>query len=123
MGFPQGFRYLLLQYVCIVSFQIFINRKLISSFTPTWGHRQCDLLSLYIFILCVEDFLGLIKKALSLGDWQGLQMGKNAQIFLHSFFTDDCLLFIKDSPRSVDVILKVLQTYEQASRQSINFKK
>lgn len=54
-------------------------------------------------------FSGLIKKAVSLGDWKGLRMDKNAPIVWHTFSTDDCLLFVQDFPQSVDVILRLLQ--------------
>lgn len=68
MGFPQAFQHLILQCVCSISFQILINEKLTLSFSPTRELRQGNLLSPYLFILYVEDFSGLIKKAVEMGD-------------------------------------------------------
>lgn len=68
MGFSQAFQHLILQCVCSISFQILINEKLTLSFSPTCKLRQGNLLSPYLFILYVEDFSGLNKKAVEMGD-------------------------------------------------------
>lgn len=42
-------------------------------------------------------------------------MGRKHQSYLITFFMDDCSLFMKDKPDSVETLLNVLQQYEQAS--------
>lgn len=60
---------------------------------------------------------------MEVGNWDGLRMGRNAPVISHSFFTDDCLLFVTDNVEGVETLLQVLHDYEFASGQKINYQK
>lgn len=50
-------------------------------------------------------------------------MGCTAPHLSHLFFTDDYLLFIQDSPQSIQKLLLVESNYEKVSDQKINLNK
>lgn len=50
--------------VISVSFKVLINEQLTRSFTKTRGIQQGDHLRPYLFVMCFEGFLALIRRGL-----------------------------------------------------------
>lgn len=73
MGFPNNIINVIMSCIRTVTFSIMINGEPIDPFHPKRGIRQGDLLSSYIFILCVEIMSGLIAK----GQQEGIIHGIN----------------------------------------------
>ena len=63
MGLPQRWVDIIYRCVSSVSFSVLLNGYPCGQFSPTRGLRQRDLLSCYLFILCVEVLSGLIIKS------------------------------------------------------------
>lgn len=65
-----------MQYVSSMSYSILLNGKASEQFNPSRGLRQRDLLSPYIFILCVEELSSLLRRSEQNGGMGVFQLGK-----------------------------------------------
>lgn len=72
LGFYHRWRGLMMQCISSVMYAVRINGKPKGRSTPTRGLRQGDPLSPYLFLLCAEGLLALIKKAVVDGSMKGV---------------------------------------------------
>ena len=108
------------QCIISVSYSIRINGKPRGHIIPTRGLRQGDPLSPYLFLLCAEGLLALIKKSVSLGELEGIAICRRGPRISHLFFVDNSIIFCKATRVECDALLRVLNVYEQASGQQHN---
>ncbi|KAK2634298.1 hypothetical protein Ddye_029090 [Dipteronia dyeriana] len=123
MEFPDIWVRLIMGCVSTVTYSFKLNGEIVGKFRPTKGLRQWDLLSPYLFILCVEGLSSLIKEAQIHGDISGFKCSMRGPAITHLFFTDNSLLFSKANERNCREVNKVLKTYSCVSGQVINFHK
>ncbi|MCI09798.1 ribonuclease H protein, partial [Trifolium medium] len=123
MGFPPSMVALINKCISTVSYKVLVNGQPSRSFTPERGLRQGDPLSPYLFILCADVFSGLLKKAVLAKKIHGIQIARTAPRISHLLFADDSLLFARANAQEGDCILGVLQQYQLASGQLVNFDK
>lgn len=90
---------------------------------PGRGLWQGDLLSPYLFILCVESLTSLIHRAIARGDMHGINICGGTPTISHLLFADACFLFFRASLREMENMKRILYVYEQASGQQINLEK
>nr|KYP45469.1 hypothetical protein KK1_032990 [Cajanus cajan] len=111
--------------MCITSvhFQILLNGIRVGSIIPGRGLRQGDPLSPYLFILGMEGLSSLIHKAKLLSNLQGIQINRGAPKLNHLMFADDVFLFFQATEKETKEVASILETFEIASGQPINFKK
>ena len=110
---------------CVTSTRILIlfNGGNLDPFIPTRGLRQGDLISPYLFILCME-FLGhLIKLKCVVGDWKPLKASHGNIGITHLFFADDLILFAKIEENTCEVISEVLNRFCKESDQKVSLEK
>lgn len=62
-GFDEKWISLISTCIRFVSFSVLVNGESHGLFQPKRGLRQGDLLSSYLFLLCVEGLYSLIKQA------------------------------------------------------------
>ena len=67
MGFHERWIFLIMACVKIISYSIVINGKQHGQIIPTKGLRQGNPLSPYLFLLCAEGLVSLIKQASRIG--------------------------------------------------------
>lgn len=60
LGFDRKWVNLIMQYISSVSYSVIINGEAYGNITPSRGLRQGDLLSLGLFLLCIEGLSALI---------------------------------------------------------------
>ena len=123
LGFPVDWIDRVMSCVTTQSFSILINGKPYGMIHPSRGICQGDPLSPYLFLLCAEGFTALLKKAKSEGRIKGVSICRGAPKVTNLMFADDSLLFCQATRDEGETIAKILQTYERASRQSINLEK
>lgn len=95
MGFGRRIMQFIMNCVLSVSFSVKVNGVVSRSFRPKRGIRQSDLLSPYLFILCVEGLLALLKEGLERGCFKGVFVARNGPKASHLFFAYDCLKFVE----------------------------
>ncbi|GAA0160153.1 hypothetical protein LIER_16772 [Lithospermum erythrorhizon] len=82
-----------------------------------------DPLYLYLFIVCTEGLITLLKGAISRGELNGIKLGPGLQPLSHLMFADDTLLLGQATVSEAQVIRDLLSTYELWSGQLMNVQK
>ena len=78
--------------VSLPFFNILLNGSPTSSFQPSWGIRQGDSLSPFLFILIVEGLSFLIAAQVDSGAIRGVKVHEGAPSQTHQQFVDDTML-------------------------------
>lgn len=87
---------------------------------PSRGLRQGDPLSLYLFLLCVEGLVSLLKEATRINKIRGFAAAKNGPRISHIFFADDSLICCRAKKGDCLELLRNLTVYKHASGQEVN---
>ncbi|KAL0345681.1 UNVERIFIED_CONTAM: putative mitochondrial protein [Sesamum radiatum] len=85
--------------------------------------RQGDPLSLYLFLLCVEAFSGLLQQEEQAENIQGVAICRNSPAVSHLLFADDTLIFCQAMRDDVLCIRVILQTLEEVFGLKMNMGK
>ncbi|KAL0006082.1 hypothetical protein SO802_013643 [Lithocarpus litseifolius] len=123
MGFPAVWIERVMSCVTTPSFSILVNGKPYGMVHPSRGIRQGDPLSPYLFLLCAEGFTALLDKAELEGRISGVSICRGAPRVSNLLFADDSLLFCQATQNEGEAIMEIIQTYANASGQSINLEK
>ena len=123
MGFLDRWIERVMSCVTKPTFSVLVNGKPYGNILPSRGFHQGDPLSLYLFLLCAEGFISLLAKAELEGRINGVSICRRAPKISNLLFADDSLLFCHATQNEVVTIAKILQTYANASGQSINLEK
>ncbi|KAK3222430.1 hypothetical protein Dsin_009455 [Dipteronia sinensis] len=121
LGFSEKWVRLIMRCVSSVSYSFIINGEVCGNIIPTRGLRQGDLLSPFLFLFCAEGLSNLIQKAQARGDISGFRCSRGGPIITHLFFADDSLIFPKANDRNCLAVKTILDDYEKASGQAVNF--
>ncbi|VVA35973.1 PREDICTED: reverse mRNAase [Prunus dulcis] len=70
---PASLIQLIMEYVSSVTYQVFVNEELTSTFTRSNGIRQGDPLSPYRFVLCIDKLSHLIVEAAGKHIWKPMK--------------------------------------------------
>ena len=106
--------------VSIASTSILFNGKALDPIYPSKGIREGDLISPYLFILCM-DYLGqLIEEKCSGKLWQPVKASQSGPAFSHLFFANDLILFAKADWVNCAAIKDVLDTFCSISGQIVS---
>ncbi|KAL4379818.1 hypothetical protein GQ457_02G032950 [Hibiscus cannabinus] len=111
IGLPMDFIRLIMNCIISVSTQISWNMELSDSFQPSRGIRQCDPMSPYIFVLCMERLSQAIKVEIAQGRWVEIKLSRHGPGLSHLLFADDIILFAKASDRQMHVMKAVLDRF------------
>ena len=108
---PEDLIDIILSCVSTVSTSIMVNGEALDPIYPSRGIRQGDLLSPYLFILCI-DFLGqLIEEKCNMKEWQPVKASESGPTFSHLLFADDLVFFAKANHANCTAIREVLDVF------------
>ncbi|XP_024010299.1 uncharacterized protein LOC112085326 [Eutrema salsugineum] len=102
---------------------VLINGEPKGNIKPSRGLRQGDPLSPFLFILCTEGLISLLKGAEEEDRISGLKIAQASPPVSHLFFADDSLFFCKADIHQGAEIFKIIDTYGKASGQQLNLGK
>ena len=122
-GFSQRWVDLVMTSVETVRYKIVHNGKEVGPIIPEHGLRQGDLLSPYVFLLCVEGLTSLVSDFEQRHLIHGCNVARRCPSVAQLFFANDSCLFFRANAVESGRIKEVLQLYEKASGKSVNFKK
>jgi hypothetical protein len=84
-----------------ISYSILVNGEPLGHIIPTYGIRQDDPFSPYLFILCSEALNAKLQNAERTGNITGVPIAKGRVEINHLFFADDSLLFCRAIIKSI----------------------
>ncbi|KAG8383563.1 hypothetical protein BUALT_Bualt04G0026600 [Buddleja alternifolia] len=119
-NFPRQLINLIMHCVTSSSPQILWNGMALPPLKPKYGLRQGDLLSPYLFVLCMERLSHLIEATVRERNWQPIQPCRGGPKFSHLFFADDLILFTKTSHDNAQKIKDILDSFCTHSGHLVN---
>ena len=123
MGFDGRWVNLIMDCVTSVSYSFIINGGVCGSVTPERGLRQGDPLSPYLFIMIADAFSKMIQRKVQEKQIHGAKASRTGPEISHLLFADDSLLFTRATRQECTIIVDILNCYEAASGQKINYEK
>lgn len=123
MGFDRTWVSWIMSCVSTVSYSVLMNGYAHGFLWLERGIRQDDLLSPFLFILCVEALVHSLNKSENESRLHGICIATNAPTIHHLLFADDSLLIFGASKEESTELKRVLNLYEKASGQTINYNK
>lgn len=95
LGFDVKLIKLIMQCVKTVYFSILINEEPKGLITPTRGLRQEDPPSPYLFLLCIQGLISLMKRVANSQFVVGIKICRGAPLINHLLFANDIVIFCK----------------------------
>lgn len=108
LGIGERWVRLAMETVHTVSYSVLINGEPKGYITPSWGIKQGDLLSPYLFLLCAEGLSSLIRKATESQQLHGILSCTNGVCIFHLLFADDNFIFFQATVEEDQCLLEIL---------------
>ncbi|KAK2654152.1 hypothetical protein Ddye_014008 [Dipteronia dyeriana] len=123
MGFSEKWQNLIMNCISTISYSVRLNGEFFGNIKPSRNLRQCDHLSLYLFLICTEGLSSLIRGAQERGEIIRFKSCMSGPTILHIFFADDSLLFTRADSSNCQAICRIMRNYYEDSGQLVNFNK
>uniref|UniRef100_A0A803PI32 Reverse transcriptase domain-containing protein n=1 Tax=Cannabis sativa TaxID=3483 RepID=A0A803PI32_CANSA len=123
MGFSSHWVQLIMFCVTTVTYNVTHGGHLMGPIIPGRGLRQGDPLSPYLFLICAEGFSSLLKHYERRHWLTGCHVARGAPMVSHMLFADDSYVFCKANEYESQNVIRLLNSYELASGQQVNFTK
>ncbi|GMJ03511.1 hypothetical protein HRI_004020300 [Hibiscus trionum] len=123
MGFSRRWRDWILRCISSSQISVLINGSPSRSFSIRRGLRQGCPLSPMLFNLAAEALSALLKKAASLGFFNGVNFGNQGVSITHLQFADDLIVFCGASSKEICNIISTLRGFEIVSGLKLNLSK
>lgn len=113
LGFNEQWRSLLMSCVFTVTYSVIVNGKVGRSFQPTWGLRQGDHLSPYLFFICAEGLSDLINKTEKMWHHGALSNTYRARLLTIHYLLTIVFFFCQAMKEDWEKLRSILGTYER----------
>jgi hypothetical protein len=123
VNIPQGLRNIIMNCITSVKTNVMWHGSRSDFFTTGRGIRQGDLMSPYIFVLCMDKLTHLIAESVDSGNWHPLKAGRSGPPISHLMFADDLLLFVKATDMNMKAITDTLDRFCDLSGQLVSVEK
>lgn len=123
LGFAEEWIHLVMQCVKTVSYQVLINGNPQGNIAPTRGLRQGDPISPYLFVICTEMLVRMLKRSEDKKEITGLKVASTAPPVSHLLFADDSMFYCKQDDGELNQIVRIIEEYSLASGQRVNYQK
>ena len=120
-NFPKHLISLIMSCVSSTTISVLFNGSGLDPFQPSWGIKQGDPLSLYLFILCMEVLSAFTVEKCE--EWDLVRASRGGIAFSHLFFADDLVLFAKENQKNCRAVRDVLDTFCCLSGQKVSAEK
>ncbi|XP_030479118.1 uncharacterized protein LOC115696355 [Cannabis sativa] len=121
MGFSNRWVQLIKFCVSTVTYNVTHGGHTMDPINPGRGLRHGDPLSPYLFLICAEGLYSLLKKYERHHWLIGCLVARRAPMVSHMLFVDDSYLYCKSNDREAQNVIHLLNSYELASCQKVNF--
>lgn len=122
-GFDARWTQWLCSCISTPNYSILLNGAPSQLFNASWGLRQGDPISPFLFIIAIEGLGRLIKAQIANNCLKGLNLWGSKITLSHQQFVDDIMLFCQVSLTNSKSILEILKLFMQASCTMINNEK
>lgn len=102
---------------------LLLNGSPVDSFTPSKGLQQGDLLSLYLFILCMEVLSAMLNQSMENGKIKGIKITHSGTGLSHLLFADDLILMGMASQEEAVGQMNTIQKFGDCLGQKVNLSK
>ncbi|KAL6323455.1 hypothetical protein AAG906_039025 [Vitis piasezkii] len=126
MGFGERWIKWIEWCISTVRFSVLINGSPSGFFQNSRGLRQGDPLSPYLFVITMEVFSCLLRRAISggfLSRWRVRGRGGEGILISHLLFADDTLVFCEESHDQLTYLSWLLMWFEACSGLRVNLEK
>lgn len=123
LGFHHRWISLMMMCKKSVSYSVLLNGEPKGLIHLTKGIRQGDPISLYLFLLCSEGLLAMLKREESLGHINGILVCRRAPRISHLLLADDSLIFCRANMIECSNIWTILREYKMVAGQKMNREK
>ncbi|RVW46613.1 Transposon TX1 uncharacterized 149 kDa protein [Vitis vinifera] len=126
MGFGERWIKWIEWCISTVRYSVLINDSPSGFFQSSRGLRQGDPLSPYLFVIAMEVFSCLMRRAISRGflsGWRARGRGGEGILISHLLFADDTLVFCEESQDQLTYLSWLLMWFEAYSGLKVNLEK
>lgn len=123
LGFSERWCRIIMGCVSSVKYQVLINGTPYGEITPSRGLRQGDPLSPYLFVVCTEVLVQMLKTAERKQQITGLKVARGALAVSHLLYADDSLFYCKGNDEELQQVTQIWERYSMVSGQRINYQK
>ena len=120
LGFHDDWISIVMRCVSSVTYAVRINGHPCGKIQPTWGLRQGNPLSPYLFLICAEGLSALLHNAVQQKKLKGVAASVKGPKVSHLFFANDSIIFRQATREDAIEIQRLLQVYEASSGQQLN---
>jgi len=100
---------------------ILVNGSPTLEFKPQKGLSQEDALAPFLFLIMVEDLLGVVRAVENVGLLEGARIGRKEVGISMLQFEDDTMLIYKDNIQNIVTTKSILRCFELASELTMNY--
>ena len=119
LGFNRRWVRLIMACVIIATYSVMVNGEAQGYIKSSRGLRQGDLMSPYLFLICVEGLSAFIRRAERDQLFRGIAICRCGPRLSHLFFANNSVIFYRASTSDCGVIHNLLSLYEKASSQKL----